>query len=352
MIEKSAKPVGYNLLNVLLCWCFFLLPGLAQAQISSKIILYNSAYDYFGGDRLEYVTRQNVAEELKHYPPTYSLVGLGAGIQDDWSGAVIVGGTVNRPIFYQTAAKPPHVFQPLIPESFHWLQLAFCDPRRRLSRKMRGVRSMHQFITDQLHMLGNVKLAAVKINGMLSNVVYSSQPSAEPSSSANRRSYSTREWDLSGLYFKDYELQLVGSKSGWPVILFGIDSNRENGGYIQSASVVRANMTIYPLTEYKIMQSDLSIAGARLGEKLMLRLKNEGDLNVRGVALKMTIPNLNTEEEVVVSIPAHEDKIVKFNRPAKGTIGNILFKIDPQEKVRELREDNNELYFYLNQRRQ
>jgi hypothetical protein len=353
----ESRRLIYNPVVILVCWCFFFLPALALAQIAGKVMLYNSAYDYFEGDQLEYVTHQQILKELKHYPPAYALIGLGAVIQGDWTGAVIVSGTVAEPLIRHTTPEKPHLFRPLSQTSFPWLQLAVCNPRRKLERRMRGIRSIHRFIANQLQNAGNIKLAAIKVNGTLTNISYTPQPVVKNPSLYPRKLKvsSPQEWELIGLYFRDYELQLAGAISGGPVILFGINTRQNTGGCVQMASVIEAKAVIYPLMEYQLRQSDLSVVAARLdtrrNEKLLVRVKNGGQLDVRQVQLKMTVPGTTIEDETTVSIPAREEIIVKFNNPAKFNPGYILFQIDPQGLVRESREDNNLLEFYLNRRR-
>lgn len=343
---------AHKALVVMICYCCLFLPKPTFAQIASKVILYNSAYDYFEGDRQEHVTHEQILSELKRYPPTYSLIGLGAVIQDNGSGAVIVGGTVRKPIFYQTTAEKAHGVKPLNPESFPWLQLAFCNPRTRMAWKVKTVRNIHQFIADQLQSLGNIKLAAVSISGMLSDITYSPRFADKASESVNHNIDSPQEWELTGLYFKEYELQLAGSKRGRPLILFGSDNNQKRGGYVHFASVVRANIFIYPLEEYKIKQSDLSITSIKWKKRVNLKVKNDGELGVRRVQLRMSFLDTTIEDdEKWISVPAYNEVSVEFNPPGEIDHGNILFKIDHDESVRELREDNNLLYFYLDQRR-
>jgi hypothetical protein len=347
------NPIRYKAAAIIIFWWIFFLPPLAMAQLASKATLYNSAYDYFEGDRSECITYQKILEELKHYPPTYLLIGLGAVTQEDWSGTVILRGTANRPIFYiQSVAEQPALSQPLNMESFPWMQLAVCNPRRRLKRQMKGITDVYKFIADLLQYAGNIELAAIKIQGKFNNISCSSRPVTGTAFQhpEGTQTYNPQEWELSGFYFKDYALQLVGALPGKPIMLFGLDNSKQRGGYIQRASVVEATVEIYPLMEYQVMQSDLSITSARLdGEKLLVVVKNTGYLDVCRAEVKMVIPDTSTEELAVISVRAREEILVKFNYSAEfKKHGHISFQVDPRSLIRESREDNNALVFRFN----
>ncbi len=353
--------VSYNSFNrhkykkILFLFFVFLITSirLVYAQINSKVILYNSAYDYFNGDSQEYVSYMQFMEELNHYPPYYVVVGFGAASQNnnmeaEHFSAVLLDGLTSAPFFKQITAASPRRIKPIRPKSFSWLQAAICNPKNKLERSMKNVNSVHQFTANQLERITDIKMAAMIIEGDFTKVTYSPEIPVKGRKITTYYTDTPHKWRMFGLYFKDYELQLAGAASGAPVILFGLNEKLSTGGYIYDAFAKNAKVTIYPLAEYSIIQSDLELIAAKIdgfSQKLMIRIKNNGGMGVRGAKLRMQIPMVNIVEEKTISLGSNDEMTVLFDRPLGLIKANILFQIDYLQTIRELREDNNTLNF-------
>jgi len=322
-------------------WLFLLAVAVSWAQVPSQVFFFNPAWDYFAGDRKEAVSYKELLTIFRHQPKGYRVLGIGAAAEGEQPGWVIFAGRTSNPKVHLLPSMG------LPPEEFPWLELGVCNPAEGLKRRLKNEQDIQRFVADQLRRAGYIKWAVLYIRGRFTYVSYLPRPDTD-----KRKIGTSGEWEMVGVYCPDYATQFLASRPGSPLILCGMRQETEEGGLVLTADATEAEVLIYPVEEYHLWQSDLTIAAARLKMKLEARIQNVGRLAAKEVKVELRSSQGKLLEEQVIPVLAGKDQvIVSFERPPEPYGKRLVLVVDPQQAVRELREDNNFLWFAPHRKR-
>ena len=86
---------------MLLVWCFIVLTyrggEIAEAQMGSRLLVFNPLPDLLKGDIWEYSTQDDIGRHLYVYPEKYQAIGMGTTNWPYRMGEVLIRGKVGNP---------------------------------------------------------------------------------------------------------------------------------------------------------------------------------------------------------------------------------------------------------------
>jgi hypothetical protein len=324
-----------------------------SVEQKSKLFVYNSSYDLTMGDLWEYIKDQQILLDIESYPKSFVVIGLGNTNQSYSIGEMMAMGTVGLSRFLWIDPKYPNKAVEIWDREFPFAAIAVCNPNEIIRwDEIEG--EIHKILADRIEAEG-VKVAALKMQGTLSDVQFhvSSHIPKEGirtphgSRAEGQRNNAFRiegpsEWVLNGLYFYSQELQLMASADGQPIHIHGHEKNSKRGGNIDSARIDRLSVHLYPIEDVKFFQNDLWIEDVkwnRAGVEIVV--VNEGEMNVKHVTVEALFPEREKWTVTIERIPPMSKKFIKFSLPPDLPDGIGWVVVDPNNDVKERREDNN-----------
>jgi hypothetical protein len=324
-----------------------------SADQKSKLFVYNSSYDLKRGDLWEYIKDQQILLDMEPYPKNFVVIGLGNTNQSYSIGEMMAVGTVGLSRFLWINPKYPNKAVEIWDREFPFAAIAVCNPNEIIQwDETEG--ELHKILADRIE-AEEVKVAALKMQGTLFDVqfhVSSHIPKEGISTLHGDRAEGQRqkvfriegpsEWVLNGVYLYSQELQLMASTGGQPIYIHGYEKNSKRGGNIDSARIDRLSVHLYPIEDVKFFQNDLWIEDVKWDRgKAEIILVNEGRMNVKHVTIETLFPEREKWTVTIERIPPMSKKFIEFSPPADLQDGIAWVVVDPNDEIRERREDNN-----------
>lgn len=324
-----------------------------SAEQKSKLFVYNSSYDLARGDLWEYIKDQQILLDLEPYPRNFVVIGLGNTNQSYSIGEMMAMGTVGLSRFLWINPKYPNKAMEIWDREFPFAAIAVCNPNETIQwDETEG--EIHKIIADRIEAEG-VKVAALKMRGTLFDVqfhVSSHIPKEGISTLQGDRGEGQRhkafriegpsEWVLNGLYLYSQELQLMASADGQPIHIHGYEKNSKRGGNIDSARIDRLTIQIYPIEDVKFFQNDLWIEDVKWHRgKVEIIVINEGKMNLKHVTVEVLFPEREKWTVTIDRTLPMSKKFIEFSPPPDLPDGIGWVVVDPNDEIKERREDNN-----------
>ncbi len=324
-----------------------------SAERKSALFVYNSAYDLVRGDLWEYIKDQQMLLDLESYPRNFVVIGLGNTNQSYSIGEMMAVGTVGLPKFLWISPKYPNTAVEIWDQEFPFAAIAVCNPKTVIQWDETGG-EIHKTLSDRIEGEG-VKVAALKMRGILRDVQFhisSHIPKGGKGSSPGVHGEGTRdkefriegpsEWELNGLYLYSQELQLMASVDGHPIRLHGYENNSKKGGFIDSARIDRLTVRVYPIEDMKLYQNDLLIEDVKWNRgRIEITVVNDGRMNVKNVTVHALFPERETWSVTIDRIEPMSKRFIEFVPSAHLPEGRGWVVVDPNDDIKERREDNN-----------
>jgi hypothetical protein len=325
-----------------------------SAEQKSKLFVYNSSYDLTRGDLWEYIKDQQILLDMEPYPKSFVVIGLGNTNESYSIGEMMAVGTVGLPRFLWIDPKYPNKAVEIWDREFPFAAIAICNPNGIIRwDEIEG--DIHKILADRIE-AEEVKVAALKMEGTLFDVRFhvSSNipkegirtlhgPRAEEQRDKVFRIEGPSEWVLNGFYLYSQEFQLMASADGQPIHIHGYEKNSKRGGNIDSARINRLSVHLYPIEDVKFFQNDLWIEDVkRDGREVEIIVVNEGRMNVKHVTVETLFPEREKWTVTVERIPPMSKKFIKFSLPPDLPDGIGRVVVDPNDDIKERREDNNQ----------
>ncbi len=262
-------------------------------------------------------------------------------------------GTVGLSRFLWIDPKYPNKAVEVWDREFPFAAIAICNPNAIIRwDEIEG--EIHKILADRIE-AEEVKVAALKMEGTLFDVQFhvSSNipkegiltphgPRAEGQRDKVFRVEGPSEWVLNGLYLYSQDLQLMASADGQPIHIHGYEKNSQRGGNIDSARIHRLSVHLYPIEDVKFFQNDLWIEDVKRDRReVEIIVVNEGRMNVKHVTVETLFPEREKWAVTVERIPPMSKKFIKFTLPPDLPDGIGRVVVDPNDDIKERREDNN-----------
>jgi hypothetical protein len=324
-----------------------------SAEQKSKLFVYNSTYDLKRGDLWEYIKDQQILLDMEPYPKNFVVIGLGNTNQSYSIGEMMAMGTVGLSRFLWINPKYPNKAVEVWDREFPFATIAVCNPNEIIQwDETEG--ELHKILADRIE-AEEVKMAALKMQGRLFDVqfhVSSHIPKegiriphgtgAEGQKNKVFRSEGPSEWVLNGVYLYSQELQLMASTDGQPIHIHGYEKHSKRGGNIDFARIDRLTIQLYPIEDVKFFQNDLWIEDVKRDRgRAEIILVNEGRMNVKHVTIETLFPEKEKWTVTIERIPPMSKKFIEFSPPSDLPDGIAWVVVDPNDEIRERREDNN-----------
>ncbi|MFB0505795.1 MAG: CARDB domain-containing protein [Thermodesulfobacteriota bacterium] len=324
-----------------------------SAEQKSKLFVYNSSYDLTRGDLWEYIKDQQILLDMESYPKSFVVIGLGNTNESYSIGEMMATGTVGLSRFFWIDPKYPNKGVEIWDREFPFAAIAICNPNR-IIRWDEIDGEIHKILADRIE-AEEVKVAALKMEGTLFDVQFhvssnipkeGIRPPHGPDTEGQRdkvfRIEGPSEWVLNGLYLYSQELQLMASTGGQPIHIHGYEKNSKRGGNIDSARINRLSVHLYPIEDVKFFQNDLWIEDVKRDRReVEIIVVNEGRMNVKYVTVEALFPEREKWAVTVEQIPPMSKKFIKFSLPPDLPDGIGRVVVDPNDDIKERREDNN-----------
>jgi hypothetical protein len=337
-------------LFLILGW--FVVPK-AWGETESKIYVYNSAHDILYGRAEETIIFKNLRESFRHYPGNFKLIGVGLGNNPERLGNYFVTGTVRNPLQYWVDSAPPYRMEEVSEIHSSFFVLALANPGAVFKRVIENAPDFLTLLADQLEKFRHVKLAAIQVKGKFTAVKAGvTEKIVYPAGKRPVRAEAIFEqqaedsWEMAGIYAREQNLQLQVSFPGYPVHLHGFQQREKRGGHIISASVVKADVYIYPIKEFDLYQTDLTLTVERYEGKIRARLRNLGIMEVGqvGIEVELSGTSINFLKTIPLMKPGQRID-VEFEETETSKFHPIQVRVDPENQIWEVREDNNMVKF-------
>ncbi len=323
------------------------------AERKSALFVYNSSYDLMRGDLWNYIKDQQILLDLETYPKNFVVIGLGNTNQSYSIGEMMATGTVGLPRFLWISPQYPNKAVQIWDREFPFAAIAVCNPKGVIQWEETGG-DIHKTLSDRIEAEG-VKVAALKMRGTLVDVqfhVSSNIPKEGMGTSRGTRHEGEKEkafriegpseWELNGLYVYSQELQLMASTDGQPIRLHGYESSSKRGGHIDWARIDRLFVRLYPLEDVTLFQNDLFIEDVKWsGGRIEITVVNDGRMNVKHVTVKTLFPEMETWTVTIDRIEPMSKRFIEFFPSAHFSGGKGWVVVDPDDEIKERREDNN-----------
>ncbi len=343
-----------KVLSISLVVMVLAMEGLAfSADQKSKLFVYNSSYDLMRGDLWEYIKDQQILLDLELYPRNFVVVGLGNTNQSYAIGEMMATGTVGLPRFLWISPQYPNKAVEIWDREFPFAAIAACNPKGEIQWEETGG-EIHEILSDRIEAEG-VKVAALKMKGTLSDVQFHvsshipkegiGTPHGTPDEGQMGKAFRIEgpsEWELNGLYLYSQEFQLMASVHGQPIHIHGYERNSKKGGHIDSALIDRLSVRVYPIEDTDFFQNDLRIEDAKWdGGRVEIIVVNEGRMNVKHVTVEALFPEREKWAVTIDRIDPMSKRFIEFTPPADLPEGRGWVVVDPNDEIKERREDNN-----------
>ena len=327
--------------------------GAFSAELKSKLFVYNSSYDLMRGDLWEYIKDQQILLDLEPYPRNFVVIGLGNTNQSYSIGEMMATGTVGLPRFLWISPQYPNKAVEIWDREFSFAAIAACNPKGEIQwEETEG--EIHKILSDRIEAEG-VKVAALKMKGRLSDVqfhVSSHIPKEGIGTPHGTRDEGQRgrafriegpsEWEINGLYLYSQEFQLMASVHGQPIRIHGYERDSKKGGHIYSALIDRLSVRVYPIEDIKFFQNDLQIEDVKWDRgRFEIIVVNEGRMNVKHVTVEALFPEREKWSVTINRIEPMSKRFIEFTPPADLPEGTGWVVVDPNDEIKERREDNN-----------
>jgi hypothetical protein len=324
-----------------------------SAERKSALFVYNSSYDLMRGDLWEYIKDQQMLLDLESYPRNFVVIGLGNTNQSYSIGEMMAVGTVGLPKFLWISPQYPNTVAEIWDREFPFAAMAVCNPKAVIQWD-ETESDIHKVLSDRIEAEG-IKVAALKMRGTLRDVhfhVSSHIPKGGMGASQGVHGEGKRdkefriegpsEWELNGLYLWSQELQLMASVDGQPIRLHGYESNSKKGGFIDSARIDRLTVRVYPIEDIKLFQNDLLIEDVKWSRgRVEITVVNDGRMNVKNVTVHALFPERETWSVTIDRIEPTSKRFIEFVPSAHLPEGRGWVVVDPNNEIKERREDNN-----------
>jgi len=324
-----------------------------SAEQKSKLFVYNSSYDFTRGDLWEYIKDQQILLDMDPYPKNFAVIGLGNTNQSYSIGEMMATGTVGLSRFLWINPKYPNKVVEIWDREFPFAAIAACNPNE-IIRWDETEGEIHKILADRIEAEG-VKVAALKMRGTLFDVqfhVSSHIPKEGIRTPQGSRAEGERnkvfriegpsEWELYGLYLYSQELQLMASTDGQPIHIHGYEKKSRRGGNIDSAKINRLTVQLYPIEDVKFFQNDLWIEDVKWDKgRVEIIVVNEGRMNVKLVTVEVRFPEREKWTVTIERTPPMSKKFIEFSPPPDLPDGIGWVVVDPNDEIKERREDNN-----------
>jgi hypothetical protein len=324
-----------------------------SAERKSNLFVYNSFYDLMRGDLWDYIKDQQILLDLEPYPRNFVVIGLGNTNQSYSIGEMMATGTVGLPRFLWISPQYPNKAVEIWDREFPFAAVAVCNPKGGIQWEETGG-EIHKVLSDRIEAEG-VKVAALTMRGTLLDVqfhVSSHIPKEGIGAPRGTRDEGKRlkafriegpsEWELYGLYLYSQELQLMASADGHPIRLHGYENNSKKGGHIDSAQIDRVSVRVYPIEEVKLFQNDLWIEDVKWnGGRIEIIVVNDGRMNLKHVTVETLFPERETWTVTIDRMEPMSKRFIEFIPSANLPEGTGWVVVDPNDEIKERREDNN-----------
>jgi len=324
-----------------------------SAEQKSGLFVYNSSYDLTRGDLWEYIKDQQILLDLEPYPKNFVVIGLGNTNQSYSIGEMMATGTVGLSRFLWINPTYPSKAVEIWDREFPFAAIAVCNPNEIIQwDETEG--EIHKILADRIQAEG-IKVAALKIRGTLFDAQFhvSSHIPKEGISALHAaraggqgqkgfRIEEPSEWILNGLYLYSKELQLMASTDGQPIHIHGYENKSKRGGNIDSARIDRLSVKVYPIEDVKFFQNDLWIEDVKWDRaRVEIIVVNDGRMNVKHVTVEALFPQREKWTVTIERTPPMSKKFIEFSPPADLQDGIGWVVVDPNDEIKERREDNN-----------
>ena len=299
-----------------------------SAEQKSKLFVYNSSYDLTRGDLWEYIKDQQILLDLEPYPKNFVVIGLGNTNQSYSIGEMMATGTVGLSRFLWINPKYPNKAAEIWDREFPFAAIAACNPNEIIQwDETEG--EIHKILADRIQ-AEKIKVAALKMRGTLFDVQF------HVSSHIPKEGIST----LHGAPAK--EQRQKASADGQPIHIHGYEKNSKKGGNIDSARIDRLSVQIYPIEDVKFFQNDLWIEDVKWNRgRVEIIVVNEGRMNLKHVTVEALFPEREKWTVTIDRIAPMSKRFIEFSPPADLQDGIGWVVVDPNDEIKERREDNN-----------
>jgi hypothetical protein len=327
---------------------------IAEAQMGSRLLVFNPLPDLLKGDIWEYITQDDLGRHLYVYPEKYQAIGVGTTNWPYRMGEVLIRGKVGSPIVSWSNPEYPYRMKRVHEGVFPWMQVALFDPKKSLQWSIKKSQDLHGEIIARMEEEG-INMCALSVGAVTTQVDYSvtfwipktgldlSGPQGEKAHLRAFQDKTLARWALFGIYVKREMAKNCGMASGQPLLLAGYNRDTRIGGLVRFAKARNANIQYHPIEACHILQSDLVIEDVRVKEnRVSIDVKNQGDLNVDHVMVRLTLPDSKREWEAVIpSLSPQEEKTIRFRFPRPRSAKEVVVSVDPENQILEADEENN-----------
>ena len=314
------------------------------------LFVYNSFHDilYFGKAE-ETVIFSDLKENLRKYPSDFKLIGLGFGNRLERLGNYFITGTIRDSLFYWADPFPPYRMEAVSDIHSSFLVLAVANPTAVFKRVIEDAPDFLILLADQLEKLKYMDLAAIRVEGEFAEVQFAITETITTSGESVPIRIETsfkkkvdQHWEMVGIFTRSQNLQLQVSFPGQPVHLHGFEKKDGRGGHITSASVKRADVYIYPIREFELNQNDLTLKSVRAAGKIKAIITNVGKMAVSKIMVHLEVLDTPAIFRKTISLMKPGQVIeVDFEETPQTKNHPVRVRVDPENLISELREDNN-----------
>lgn len=333
---------------------FFFCPLSVQAQMKSRLLIFNQIKDLLKGDIWELISQDEVGKYLYIYPEKYVVIGFGTTNRPYRMGEVIVSGTADRTSFLWANPEWPYRVTKLHEAAFPWIQIALCDPKKAIKWPIKKAPDLHGVLIERM-LKDRTEMGAFHIEAVTVKVQYSisyhlPKTGLDILARGGDKAYcrvfedKTRaRWILLGIYVNEEKASQNGMLPGQPLLMVGYNRDTRHGGLIRLASIKKASVTFYPIESSQLFQSDLTVSDIRVREsRISVDIRNKGAMSAEHVTVLLDLPGSKRRIEAVLpSLGPFEEETVRFRLKKEPSDDRIIVRVDPQNQILETNERNN-----------
>ncbi|MFQ6062713.1 MAG: acetolactate decarboxylase [Methanosarcinales archaeon] len=347
----SSKRSEFLILGLVLISLGIIFSGCVKNQVSEQqgttLLVVNKVEDLLAGDLWEYRSLDDLAPLISKA----EILGLGTTSREH-NGEIL---------FFTEDSKRKCIWADPVSKSYNNLQwtdekLPFCAIALLDSRDVYIVKDVtgdiHEKVIDEIKKQG-INRAAVRIDGSFDKVKVSiayhlpktglAIGTVHAASDNFREAHITveHEWTMVGFYTNSESEQKIISVKGKPLHLHGIERDGKIGGHIVKANSTSSTIKIYPIKDYKIMESDLTVIDAEVQKNnISFKVANLGMANAENVKVSIAV-NGSKVYNSSLDLKFNSSQEIKYQTSGDLTGKAIFIEVDPENEIFESNEENN-----------
>ncbi|MBI5831878.1 MAG: acetolactate decarboxylase [Armatimonadetes bacterium] len=351
MQRRSWSWLGWMAAAVVVAGCS---SSTTPALAESRLRAYNSVNDLLAGDLWDVSRRARVISDLRDVPAGWPIVGIGTTDRALRNGEIVVRGTASAPSILYTDPDQRGAATQVNEDGLPFIAVAACDPAKMVSITATAGQTLHDQVKAAAAAQG-WEYAAVSVTGRFNTVSYSvaydlrkeGSPLDDPNTVVSNylRLFTAPDeapWSFGGFYASNTSGQALLSIGGKAVHLHGTTDDLTRGGHLGAATVVNAEIRIWPLTRRDLYQVDLTADQVEVfGDIVTYRVRNLGANEAARVPVLVKNGATVLYSGTLGPLGPGASRILQVIATDAVTAANVSVTVDPDKAIAESDETNN-----------